>query len=184
MRRRIPAIIAAAAAILLVSTRAATAGPSGAIFTTNEDGTWVNGNVYPSKEAVYLNGGPSVNRNCTAAGLPDGDYYFQVTDPSGGLLLSSDALSERKISVLDGVIDQYLGSTHAPGAAYGRCGGVTVQLVPFDDTLNPGGEYKVWLTPAAVSCDESLAVCDGVFLPSNSKTDNFKVQAPDPGIPD
>ena len=64
-------------AILAVST--AFAGVSGAIYTTNSDGTTVNGNIYPSKDAVYLSGGP---QNQNAAGLsPDGLYYFQVTDP-------------------------------------------------------------------------------------------------------
>ena len=32
--------------------------PSGAIFTTVADGSEVNSKIYPSKEAVYLDGGP------------------------------------------------------------------------------------------------------------------------------
>ena len=181
MNRDIRSITTAGiAAALFVGATAATAGPSGAIFTTNDVGTWVNGNVYPAKDAVYLNGGPRVNQKCTAAGLPEGDYYFQVTDPSGELLLSDDALSERKIHVSGGVITLYLGSTHVTGTVAGHCGGQTVQLAPFDDTLNPGGEYKVWLTPAVPGCDEDFPVCDGAFHPRDSKTDNFKVQAPDP----
>ena len=32
--------------------------PSGAIFTTLSDGSEVNLNIFPSKEAVYLDGGP------------------------------------------------------------------------------------------------------------------------------
>src|SRR5262245_44664955 len=53
----------------------------GAIFTTIFDGTKVNGNPYDAKEDVYLNGGP---QNQKDPGLvPDGNYYFQVTDPSG-----------------------------------------------------------------------------------------------------
>jgi hypothetical protein len=50
----------------------AQAGLSGAIFTTDETGSFVNGNVYDSKDDVYLNGGPQPKAPCTAAGLPDG----------------------------------------------------------------------------------------------------------------
>ena len=62
-----------------------TAAPplSGAIFTTNMNGTRVNQNHYNDKCEVYLDGGPGDNAPQWAAGLPDGDYYFQVTDPSG-----------------------------------------------------------------------------------------------------
>jgi hypothetical protein len=186
MHRRIRSILAAnAAAALLAGATAASAGTSGAIFTTNEDGTWVNGNVYDSKEAVYLNGGPRANQSCTAAGLPDGEYYFQVTDPAGTMLLSTDAIVERRILVAAGVIVEYLGATHATGS--GRCGTVTVALgapklsdpppdpLPdplFGNTPNPGGEYKVWVTRTDVYDLVS-------FQPSSSKTDNFKVQAAD-----
>src|SRR5215216_5723801 len=63
---------------------------NGAIWTSLADGSSVNANIYDAKEDVYLNGGP---QNCgNGNGLPDGDYYFQVTDPSGDELLSSDAI--------------------------------------------------------------------------------------------
>jgi hypothetical protein len=137
---------------------------SGAIFTTLVDGSAVDHNIYNDKEDVYLNGGPnSPNAPCTAAGLPDGDYYFQVTDPSGKILLSTDSLSERKVRVKGGIIKFYLGSTHH--TATGKCGSVTVRLYPFNDTPNPGGEYKVWMQSTANFKE---------FLPSKSKTDNFK----------
>jgi hypothetical protein len=46
MHRHIRSIIAAGVtATLLAAATAALAGPSGAIFTTNEQGSWVNGNV-------------------------------------------------------------------------------------------------------------------------------------------
>ena len=35
---------------------------------------------------VYINGGP---QNEDTQGLPDGTYYFQVTNPSGAVLLST-----------------------------------------------------------------------------------------------
>jgi hypothetical protein len=148
-------------------------GPlTGAIYTTKGDGSLVNGNVYDSKEEVYLNGGPPPNAPCSAAGLPDGDYYFQVTDPSGTVLLSNDPIGERKVRVTGGVFTQYLGTTHAVGS--GRCpGAISVALFPYDDTPNPGGEYKVWLTRV-----EDYDPTKGVFgfLPAKSKTDNFKVR--------
>ncbi|EPM42724.1 hypothetical protein M272_22985 [Vibrio natriegens NBRC 15636 = ATCC 14048 = DSM 759] len=62
----------------------------GAIFTTTPAGDIVNENVrYQSKEEVFLDGGPGPQAPRTAAALPEGLYYFQVTDPSGKCLLSS-----------------------------------------------------------------------------------------------
>src|SRR5918911_4676344 len=90
------------AAILVLPAMAAPV--TGAIFTTTNGGTTVNGNIYESKDAVYLNGGPQPNAPCTAAGLPDGDYYFQVTDPSGATLLSTDDYTARELQVVGGVV--------------------------------------------------------------------------------
>lgn len=153
------------------------AGPSGAIFTTDAVGSFVNGNVYEMPEDVYLNGGPRANAPCTAAGLPPGDYYFQVTDPSGQELLSSDPLQSRKVHVNGGVITQYLGApaTHAIGS--GKCGSVTVQLCPFAATPNQGDEYKVWMILVSDHEDK------GGFSRSASKTDNFKVAQACPAEP-
>ncbi len=80
----------------------ASAAVSGAIFTTTSTGTTVNGNIYASKSDVYLNGGP---QNTKDPGLvPDGTYYFQVTDPSGAVLLSLDDISCRQVVVTGGRI--------------------------------------------------------------------------------
>jgi hypothetical protein len=157
---------------------------TGAIFTTTNGGTTVNGNIYEDKADVYLNGGPQPNAPCTAAGLPDGEYYFQVTDPSGSVLLSTDDITtERKVTVSGGVITAY-GGTHATGD--GKCpGSISVGLAPFDNTPNNGGEYKVWMTPVL-----SYTPGQGTFgfINSQSKTDNFKVRTssngtePDVGI--
>ncbi|MCE9679864.1 hypothetical protein LZP69_11890 [Shewanella sp. AS1] len=85
---------------------------SGAIFTTTEDGSIVNENVrYQSKLDVYLDGGPKINAPASAAALPDGHYYFQVTDPSGKDLLSSDHISCREIVITNGVITDYPGAS-------------------------------------------------------------------------
>ena len=83
----------ATGALLAISTLAQ-AAPSGAIFTTLADGSRVNANIFSAKcdgLGVYLDGGPGPNAPATAAGLPDGDYFYQVTDPSGKVLLSTDA---------------------------------------------------------------------------------------------
>src|SRR6266851_2362785 len=77
---------------------------SGAIFTTNSDGSEVNGNIYPSKDAVYLTGGPPLGAPQGAAGLPNGTYVFQVTDPSGKHLLSTDIANCRQFTVANGII--------------------------------------------------------------------------------
>ncbi len=130
---------------------------SGAIFTTDSDGNLVNGNIYYDKEDVYLNGGPRANAPDHAAALPDGSYYFQVTDPSGKVLLSLDPLDDRVIEVEDGVFE-------------------LVQLAPFEDTPNEGGEYKVWVTSVDCYDDEPDAAGTNFgFREKYSKTDNFKV---------
>src|SRR5687768_4214353 len=157
--------------------------PSGAIFTTLPDGSEVNFNIYPSKEAVYLDGGPGPGAPQTAAGLDDGNYVFQVTDPSGKNLLSTDAAQCRQFTVSGGVISGVVitGCEHLTGFDIDH-GAVTVQLMPYDNTTNPGGVYKAWATRVEdYGCFPDLSQVDcGVgthgFIPSHSKTDNFKVK--------
>src|SRR3954454_14097809 len=170
------------AGALAVAASAGAAPPvqlSGAIFTSDVTGVPVNLNIYDAKEDVYLNGGPGINAPDDAAGLPADTYSFQVTDPSGKTLLSTDAVSCRQFSVdSSGVIRSV-----APGGACahktgtdGEDGGLTVQLFPYDDTPNNGGVYKVWATPtSALDCDApGNKHC---FVPGFSKTDNYKVRA-------
>jgi hypothetical protein len=95
-----------------------------------------------------------------------------VTDPSGGVLLSTDGVTDRQFRVQGGVVVQNLG-THATGS--GKCGGISIQLMPFDDTPNPGGEYKAWVTPVA-NYNEVCANAFYGFCPGHTKTDNFKVR--------
>jgi hypothetical protein len=173
------------AAILVLPAMAAPV--TGAIFTTTNGGTTVNGNIYEDKADVYLNGGPQPNAPCSAAGLPDGEYYFQVTDPSGSVLLSTDDITERWVTVSGGFITDYLGTTH-DDTGDGKCpGSISVGLAPFDDTPNNGGEYKVWMTPKdSYSTDTTVGTFG--FLNDQSKTDNFKIRGssngtdPDVGI--
>ncbi len=194
--RRAALLTLFATLILLLSAGTAIAGPlPGAIFTTLEDGARVNANIYQAKEDVYLDGGPGPNAPSSAAALPAGDYYFQVTDPSGKVLLSVDPIESRKIRVSeDGVIDyvydaptmtRYKGKwygTHATGIDQDHAdkGAITVQLMPYEDTPNKGGVYKAWITP--VDKYEAGKGFHG-FIPSWSKTDNFKVKGHPKCIP-
>jgi hypothetical protein len=167
--------------------------PSGAIFTTLSDGSEVNVNQFPSKDAVYLDGGPGIGAPSTAAGLDDGTYVFQVTDPSGRTLLSSDPARCRQFTVSGGLISGVVDTDcdHATGADTDH-GATTVQLFPFDDTPNPGGVYKVWVVRVddflngcqalgqqggldVVDCGRSAGNLHG-FVPAHTKTDNFKVK--------
>jgi hypothetical protein len=154
----------------------------GAIYTSKSDGTTVNQNLYDSKADVYLNGGP---QNENANGLPDGTYYFQVTDPSGSDLLSTDLAICRQLLVVNGVVSGATGPCpHANGVLNPVNGSTPVQLMPFNDTPNNGGEYKVWLIRQATT---TTVDADGItieFENSNAKTDNFKVKADeDPCVP-
>jgi hypothetical protein len=170
--------------------------PSGAIFTTVFNGSEVNFNIYAAKEDVYLDGGPGPGAPKTAAGLDDGTYVFQVTEPNGRTLLSTDAARCRQFTVSGGVITAVVpagGCEHVTGFDQDHPPAITVQLFPFDDTPNNGGEYKVWVVTvedflagcAALGVPNGLAVVDcgraagnlHGFIPRHTKTDNFKVGA-------
>ncbi|WP_374089474.1 hypothetical protein [Methylomicrobium lacus] len=170
--------------VLSVVAATAIAQPafSEAIWTSLVDGSEVNFNIYASKELVYLNGGPGKGAGTNAKGLDDGIYVFMVTDPSGKTLLSTDPAGCRQVKVVGGVFAGVVATggcvQHATGSTPG--GSVPVQLFPYDDTPNNGGEYKAWLTPIDnYGCaDLSIVDCDQNthgFVPSDSKTDNFKV---------
>jgi hypothetical protein len=166
--------------------------PSGAIFTTVADGSEVNFNHYASKLDVYLDGGPGPGAPQTAAGLDDGTYVFQVTDPSGKTLLSTDIARRRQFVVTDGVITGVVPPGHVTGHDVDH-DATTVQLYPYKDTPNNGGVYKVWVTRVedylagcqALGVNNGLDVVDAGykggnahgFVPADSKTDNFKVKA-------
>src|SRR6266581_847524 len=121
----LPATLAAALLLALTNLAGtASAGVTGAIFTTDSTGTTVNGNIYDHCCDVYLNGGPGPHAPCTAAGLPNGDYYFQVTDPSGATLLSTDAITARQVTVAEGIITAYDGTAGAQGSCVHELGPV------------------------------------------------------------
>ena len=192
MKIRVFTIPALATAFLLAGVSSLTAGLTGAIFTTDFTGTVVNGNQYDSPCSVYLDGGPGPHAPAHAAGLPDGDYYFQVTDPSGQQLLSTDPVSNRRFTVSGGVIIVYDGVGGSAHMTYPNQndlpGGITVALAnsscpaDFKASPNNGGAYKAWVTPVtsfvgdATLADNNCGTgCFHGFIPSASKTDNFKV---------
>ena len=71
--------------------------------------------AFDSIEAVFLGAGPT-EAPCPAWDyLSDGLYYFQVTDPTGLELLSTDSVAERAVMVRGGVLSSYEGTTHATG---------------------------------------------------------------------
>ena len=125
----------------------------GAIFTTDSTCTGVNINIYSAKDAVYLDGGPA---HPGAAGLPDGDYFVQVTDPSGATVLGKTLTAAVSVS----------------GGEFAQCYQLSQILLAepdflvngYSDTPNNGGEYKVWVST------------DGTFTNNSTKTDNFKVK--------
>jgi hypothetical protein len=147
-------VVALLLPVLLSATQAYAL--SGAIWTTDLNGDPVNQNLYEDKCDVYLNGGPDKQ----GGHLPDGDYYYQVTDPSGHTLLSTEPIGDRMVTITNGVFP-------------------LVQLCPFADTPNEGGVYKVWLTPAGQYKPEENGEWEGFwgFIPDDCKTDNFKVVA-------
>jgi hypothetical protein len=191
---------AAAALSLFVASAARAHAPSGAIFTTVKDGSEVNFNHYAAKEDVYLDGGPGPGAPQTAAGLDDGTYVFQVTDPSGKKLLSTDPPKNRRFTVANGIITALVPSGDATLTPHNTGldvdhGALTVQLMPYLDTPNNGGVYKAWVTfeedykagarALGVPAGQELEVVDAGyqggnchgFVPAHSKTDNFKVKA-------
>ena len=188
MRRRTQILIFLG--LMAMTASLVATAPSGAIFTTLVDGSEVNFNIYQAKEDVYLDGGPGPGAPQTAAGLDDGVYVFQVTDPSGKTLLSTDPVECRQFTISNGIITSTAPSScpHSTGTDIDH-GAITVQLFPFNDTPNPGGEYKVWVTLLAnyvcasdlskVDCGPKKQGAAHGFVPSFSKTDNFKVR----GVP-
>ena len=187
---------------LFIASRAVAGPLPGAIFTTLPDGSRVNANIYDQKEDVYLDGGPGPNAPIGAAGLPEGWYYFQVTDPSGKVLLSQDPVKCRSFHVnSQGIIDQVgaasclkkikgqlteTACTHLTGTDVDH-GALTVQLMPYADTPNNGGVYKVWATPVEYFVGNPNLVDNPEyfhgFRPSWSKTDNYKVRKGKPFTP-
>ncbi len=148
----------------LVSTGALADPLKGAIFTTVPDGTVVNANVqYIDKREVYLDGGPPPNAPQTAAGLPDGLYIFQITNPSGWVQLSEDPAQCRVARVADGIIVELV----APSAIPAEYGG------PYMDTyIIPGrGRDGDQIVPCHIQNDPDGAAGENGRHDTNTDTD-------------
>ncbi len=176
-------LIASALILALLANVRAVAQISGAIYTTNASGSLVNGNIYAQLTDVYLNGGP---QNGNPNGLPTGTYYFEVTDPSKGTLLSTDPAVCREVYVNNGIFAAYTPESTCPNvhatAGPTANGSITVQLYPYSITTNAGGEYKVTLIQKSAG-DVSVGA-DGIsigYSDKDAKTDNFKVKCPSAG---
>jgi len=161
----------------------------GEISVTDREGETVQGNHFLHCCDVFLNARPQGHSHCDGERLPDGEYYFQVTNSSGALLLSSDDIQQRRIRISDGVIVEYLGVSgscmHEVGDGASvelNPADISVQLMPFGASPNHDGEHKVWLTRV---CDYNPEDCHSVhgFLHNRSKTAHFKCQPEMPGPP-
>ena len=163
----------AIAAVFIAPTVLRAAPPlPGAVFTTDAGCTGVDLNIYGDKHDVYLDGGPS---HPGAASLPDGNYYVQVTDPSGNCVLGTSVgavdPTPFKVSnngatipciqlcavLINGPINTGATGDTCPTSVDSGCG--------YNDTTNPGGEYKVWVSSVST------------FDNNSTKTDNFKVKS-------
>ena len=151
---------AIAAALLALSgpTHAQLGPVTGAVFTTGVGCVAVNSNIYDTKDAVYLDGGPA--RPGSAGLLSLTSYYVQVTDPSGATVLGSSVNNTgSKTPITTNALGDVVGCFQLQSIV-----SLASHVLGYDDTPNAGGEYKVW-----VSTDPS-------FTNKYTKTDNFKVK--------
>lgn len=136
---------------------------AGSIFTTNVSCTGVNINIFSSKDAVYLDGGP---QNEHAAGLTDGVYYVQVTEPNGTVLGTSvGSATPTPVTVSGGQFAQCYQLSNIVFTP------ADLTVAGYNTTSNPGGEYKVWVSKSSG------------FAESASKTDNFRINETTPTPP-
>jgi hypothetical protein len=139
--------------VALFAVAASAAPMPGALWTTDAGCIGVNINIFSSKDAVYLNGGPD-NRRGT---LPEGDYYVRVLAPEGALL-GSTATASVHVGA-----DGRFASCYQLSAILSH--GTDPVEAGYLDTPNQGGEYKVELSKLSD------------FPNSSTKSDNFKVRA-------
>ena len=113
---------------------------TGAIWTSDPHGERVNGNLYKNPRKVYLAGGP---HRIGSAALPDGVYYFQVTDPASKQLLSNDDIADRRFTVENSYITSSSPGTHDENDDTTR--GIGVAIIIFV-TINDEQSFFVYHT--------------------------------------
>ena len=101
-----------------------------------------------------------------------------MIDPTGRVLLSSDAIEDREFVVTRGVVAANVG-THDD--TLGNCpGSIAIQLLPHGRTPNLSGAYKVWVTRVADYLDGGVGTSGAGpnfgFVDGHVKTDNFTVR--------
>jgi len=183
--------------LLFCSLRALAQVP-GAVTTTTESGAAQT--VFADKSEVFFTAGPTAAPCAATQFVNDGQYYFQVTDLSGTQLLSSDAASERLVTVHNGALATYNGLTHEIDIAeiseeassgeeaevapvHGPCGALTVGVAPFRDAGSREASYLLWLTPIARFSGDATQIdpvcgdgCFHGFRPEFSLTSAFRVE--------
>ena len=146
-RRRISITLLISFALLSALAMPVSAkGLTGSFYTTTSGCEAGNITQFAATGDVYLDSG-----NAKGSKLPDGSYYVQVTEPDGALLGKSTAapvdIKDGNLAACYNLRDIVVKASNSePG---------------FDETLNPGGVYKVWLSP------------DADF--TRAKTHNFKI---------
>lgn len=118
------------------------AAVGGSVAVALGDGRAADAAIFENKCDAYLVTG----REAMAPLLPDGHYFFQVTDVSGRALLSSDAVKFRQFRVVDGVIEGVSGQGRHTLGRDTLKGGASVSLCPFADSPDSSGLYQVWVT--------------------------------------
>src|SRR6202162_5605186 len=118
--------------------------------------------VFGRREDGLLAGGPLTSARFSPAYLPDGKYYFQVTDSTGRTLLSTDVVSERAVTVKGGVIGSYDGQNQAvDGASGSGC------FHAFHAALSRTFGFRV---EDKKSCEPTFCVSGVKFLDSNGNS--------------
>ena len=114
----------------------------GSIWVALQDGQPAAAIIFEDKCLAHLVAGPEEG----LPRLPDGDYFFQVTDVSGETLLSSDEVRFRQFRVADGAIEDVSGQGSHVVWVDILHEAATVQLCPFADSPDSSGMYGVWVT--------------------------------------
>ncbi|HEY3172875.1 MAG TPA: SdrD B-like domain-containing protein, partial [Thermoanaerobaculia bacterium] len=169
-----------AAIALMLCSLGALGQVSGIVTTVGSSATAQA--VFSDKEDVFFTAGPTTTGCAFTQFVPDGRYYFQVTDLSGTRLLSSDPVAERLVTIRNGVLASYNGTTHATDAQ-GPCGALAVGLAPFRDAGNLDASYLLWLTPVSRFEGDATQIdpvcgsgCFHGFRPEFSLTASFRVE--------
>jgi hypothetical protein len=150
----------------------------GSVSVALQDGQPPAAVIFEDKCDVYLVAGQEEG----PPRLPDGDYFFQVTDVSGQTLLSSDEVRFRQFRVADGAIENVSGQGSHVVWVNSLSGTASVQLCPYAERPDSSGTYQVWVTRVEdfegdVEAVESSAADAHGFLAGRSARALFAVSS-------